>query len=99
MCGKSLSRQYFDAMVRRLTLGVLCTLAAVAALPATGVHAEPAAECAWLSTDLPLPSGFVNGLVSGSDGGDTFAGVVWNNSASHHGVVWERTGCPACSAR
>jgi hypothetical protein len=93
MCGKSVFCKYFCAMYRRwsrrLTLGIVCTFAAVAALPATGAQAQPAAGCQWAATDLPLPAGFTNGAVSGSDGGDRFAGVVWNQPASRHGVVWE----------
>lgn len=70
-------------------------LVAVVGFPAGSAQAanqdvDIADEREWSTSDLPLPLGFTNGVVSGTDGGTRLAGTVWtDNNRKGHGVVWD----------
>lgn len=72
--------------MRRSTLVTAGLLGFSLLVPGTTAQA---ATC--VSADLPLPAGFTNGSVSGSDGtSGRLVGGVWTDTDSRrHGVVWE----------
>jgi YD repeat-containing protein len=76
---------------RRWAFAIAGTLAAVVALPVTGAQAEETSACQWTAIDLPLPAGFTNGYVTGSDEHNRFTGFVSNANTSwdQHAVIWE----------